>query len=38
LTLDEGPHRSYAFQWFSFATIAIVGGIILFLKQGRASA
>lgn len=23
--LDEGPHRSYAFQWFSFALIAIVG-------------
>ena len=23
--LDEGPHRSYALQWFSFAVIAIVG-------------
>ena len=23
--LDEGPHRSYAVQWFSFALIAIVG-------------
>jgi surfeit locus 1 family protein len=23
--LDEGPHQSYAIQWFSFATIAIVG-------------
>lgn len=23
--LDEGPHRSYAIQWFSFAIIAIVG-------------
>ena len=23
--LDEGPHRSYALQWFSFAAIAIVG-------------
>ena len=23
--LDEGPHKNYAIQWFSFATIAIVG-------------
>lgn len=23
--LDEGPHLSYAFQWFAFAAIAIVG-------------
>lgn len=23
--LDEGPHFSYALQWFAFATIAIVG-------------
>lgn len=23
--LDEGPHMSYAIQWFAFATIAIVG-------------
>jgi surfeit locus 1 family protein len=23
--LDEGPHQSYALQWFSFATIAVVG-------------
>lgn len=29
--LDEGPHRSYALQWFSFATIAIVGaGIAIY--------
>ncbi len=28
--LDDGPHLSYAFQWFSFATIAVVGaGIII---------
>jgi surfeit locus 1 family protein len=25
LALDEGPHLSYAIQWFSFATILIVG-------------
>lgn len=24
--LDEGPHFSYAMQWFSFAAIALVGG------------
>ncbi|MCU0650392.1 MAG: SURF1 family protein [Gemmatimonadaceae bacterium] len=23
--LDEGPHQSYAMQWFAFATIAVVG-------------
>jgi surfeit locus 1 family protein len=26
--LDEGPHMSYAIQWFSFAAIAIVGTIV----------
>lgn len=31
-TLDEGPHRSYAIQWFSFAAIAIVGGVALFRR------
>ena len=25
---DEGPHKSYAVQWFSFATIALVGAAI----------
>ena len=35
--LDEGPHFSYAMQWFAFATVAIVGvGIVL--KQSRSSA
>jgi surfeit locus 1 family protein len=28
--VDPGPHRSYAIQWFAFATIAVVGGIVLF--------
>ena len=28
--LGEGPHRSYAFQWFTFATIGIIGyGLVL---------
>jgi Uncharacterized conserved protein len=26
--LTNGPHLSYAFQWFSFATIAIVGCVV----------
>lgn len=29
---DEGPHRSYAIQWFSFAAISIIG-TILFLRR-----
>jgi len=27
--LDEGPHKSYAIQWFSFAIVAVVGGVAL---------
>jgi surfeit locus 1 family protein len=27
--LSEGSHQSYAIQWFSFAAIAIVGGVAL---------
>ena len=30
--LDEGSHRNYAIQWFSFAAIA-VGGLIIFLRR-----
>lgn len=26
---DAGPHLSYAIQWFAFAAIALVGGVIL---------
>ena len=33
--LSEGPHLSYAIQWFTFATIAIVGCIVLVLRDGR---
>lgn len=32
--VSNGPHLSYALQWFSFALIAVVGSIILFRKQG----
>jgi surfeit locus 1 family protein len=31
-TVDAGPHRSYAAQWFAFAIIAIVGGVLLFRR------
>ena len=27
--LDEGPHLSYAFQWFGFAAIAVIGAGIV---------
>jgi len=30
--LDEGPHKSYALQWFSFATISIIG-MFLFVRR-----
>lgn len=32
--IDPGPHRSYAIQWFAFATIAVVGGVVLFKATG----
>lgn len=35
--LDEGPHLSYAVQWFSFATIALFGTVLL-LRKGRREA
>jgi surfeit locus 1 family protein len=33
--LDDGPHRSYAFQWFSFAAIALVGTAFLLRREHR---
>lgn len=35
--LSEGPHLSYAIQWFSFAVVAVVGAPIL-LRRDRRSA
>jgi surfeit locus 1 family protein len=32
--LNDGPHLSYAVQWFAFATIAIVGGTIFAFRKG----
>jgi surfeit locus 1 family protein len=34
--LSEGPHLSYAIQWFTFAVIALVGFVVLALREGRA--
>ena len=33
--IDEGPHRGYAIQWFSFAVIGVVGYAILLAKVRR---
>ena len=31
--LDEGPHLSYAVQWFSFAAIALIGGTAVAVRN-----
>lgn len=33
--LDDGPHRSYAMQWFAFAAIAIVGAGVVVARERR---
>ena len=33
--LSEGPHLSYAIQWFSFAAVAVVGAAILMRRERR---
>jgi len=35
--LGNGPHLAYAFQWFSFAAIVLVGTFVLLRKAPRAS-
>ena len=30
--VDAGSHKSYAIQWFSFAAIAVAGGLLLFRR------
>jgi cytochrome oxidase assembly protein ShyY1 len=36
--VDAGPHLGYAFQWFSFAAIAILGFLLmLHLSRRRPS-
>jgi cytochrome oxidase assembly protein ShyY1 len=32
---DEGPHLSYAIQWFIFATIGLIGWLILLRHTAR---
>jgi surfeit locus 1 family protein len=34
---DEGPHLSYAIQWFAFAATALVGFVFLMRRQGGQS-
>jgi surfeit locus 1 family protein len=34
-TFDEGPHLSYAIQWFAYATIAVVGCVVLLTRDRR---
>jgi cytochrome oxidase assembly protein ShyY1 len=33
--LSEGPHLSYAIQWFSFAAIAVAGAVVLVRRERR---
>jgi surfeit locus 1 family protein len=33
--LTEGPHLSYAYQWFSFAVIAVLGYVLLLRRDRR---
>ena len=33
--LTEGPHLSYAIQWFAFATIALVGAFLVWRRDRR---
>lgn len=34
--LTEGPHLGYAIQWFTFAAVALVGGVVLVRRDRRA--
>jgi cytochrome oxidase assembly protein ShyY1 len=35
-SLDEGSHKSYAIQWFSFMAIALYGiGYLVWLELGK---
>jgi surfeit locus 1 family protein len=33
--LSEGPHLSYAIQWFAFAVMAVAFGVLVVRKDGR---
>ena len=34
--LDDGPHLSYAIQWFSFSVMAVVFGIVIARQRREA--
>ena len=34
-SLSEGPHQSYAYQWFAFATVALVGFVAVARSDSR---
>ena len=37
--LDNGPHLSYAIQWFFFALVAVIGaGVVVFQRRGAEAA
>jgi surfeit locus 1 family protein len=36
--LGNGPHLSYAVQWFSFAAIGLIGLVVVFLRRRREAA
>ena len=33
--LNDGPHLSYAIQWFAFAAISVGGGLIFVVRKGK---
>jgi cytochrome oxidase assembly protein ShyY1 len=35
--LDEGPHLAYAVQWFIFASLAVIGWVVLVRRQVRSN-
>ena len=35
--LSEGPHLSYAIQWFAFAVMAVAFGVLVVRKRGKIS-
>jgi surfeit locus 1 family protein len=37
-TLDNGPHLSYAIQWFTFSMIAVIGYPLILRRNARARA
>ena len=37
LDLGDGPHRSYAIQWFAFATLTAVGWVVLVRRRASSA-